>query len=76
METRIHTNNCGPGDVSFIVVWKQNQLRNEESVVEPDPKYHADAQPTHRVHHKVQSKLHGGWNSGAKPAVYQAHTYR
>lgn len=59
VETRTLTNNGGPGDVSFIVVWKENQLRNEERVVEPDPKHHADAQPAHRVHHEVQSKFHG-----------------
>lgn len=56
---RILTYNYGPRDVSFIVMWKQNQFWNKEGVVEPDPKYQADAQPTHGVHHKVQSKLHG-----------------
>ena len=52
---RIRTNYDGPGDVSLVVVWKQNQFRDEEGVVEPDPKHHADTQPAHRVHHEVQS---------------------
>lgn len=70
VETRILTNNCDPGDVSFIVVWQQNQLWNEESIVEPDPKYYADAQPTHGVHHKVQAKLHGCGYSVSVPSTY------
>lgn len=37
------TNNYGPGDVSLIVVRKQNQSGNEEGVVEPDPKDHTNA---------------------------------
>lgn len=53
MEKRVLTNNYGPGDVAFIVVGKQDQVRNEERVVEPDPKHYADAQPAHGVHHKV-----------------------
>lgn len=42
-KNRMLTNNYGPGDVSLIVVWEQNQCGNEEGVVEPDPKDHADA---------------------------------
>lgn len=56
--TRTLTNNYGPGDVSFIVMWKQNQFGNKERVVEPDPDHHTDAQPAHGIHHEVQPELH------------------
>lgn len=69
------TNNNGPRNVSLIVVWKQNQFGNKKGVVEPDPKYHTDAQPAHRVHHEVQSKLHGCWEFWETYSVPNAKTH-
>lgn len=60
---RTLTNDYRPRNVALVVVWKQNQFRNEDAVVEPDCKHHAGAQPAHGVHHEVQSKLHGCWTS-------------
>lgn len=58
-KTATLTDNKNPGDVPFVVVWEQDQFGDEEGVVEPDPKDDADAEPAHRIHHEVESKLHG-----------------
>ena len=66
---RTLTRHHGPGDVSFLVVGQQDQLRDEEGVVGPDSTHQTDAEPAHRVHHEVQARPHGFCRTGREPLV-------
>lgn len=41
-----------------MIVWEEDELGDEDSVVEPHGEDQGQAEPTHGVHNEVQTQLH------------------